>query len=119
MARLAYLLEQGASPSSICAITFTNKAAEEMKKRVELRIKNNELRAPTEKKMTLIHNSSFIIHHSPFIGTFHSLGARILRAEARHAGRAPNFVIFDDHDSFDLIKKILKGRGGKSSEERG
>ena len=45
----------------------------------------------------------------PFIGTFHSLGARILRKECRALGRAPNFVIFDDHDSFDLIKKIIKG----------
>jgi len=45
----------------------------------------------------------------PFIGTFHSLGARILRKECRAVGRTPNFVIFDDHDSFDLVKKIVKG----------
>jgi DNA helicase-2/ATP-dependent DNA helicase PcrA len=45
---------------------------------------------------------------SPYIGTFHSLGARILRSECRVFGREPNFVIFDDHDSFDLIKKAVK-----------
>lgn len=45
----------------------------------------------------------------PFIGTFHSLGARILRKECRAFGRTPNFVIFDDHDAFDLVKKIVKG----------
>ncbi len=45
---------------------------------------------------------------APYIGTFHSLGARILRSECRTFGRDPNFVIFDDHDSFDLIKKAAK-----------
>jgi DNA helicase-2/ATP-dependent DNA helicase PcrA len=44
----------------------------------------------------------------PFIGTFHSLGARILRKEGRLLGRGSNFAIFDDHDSFDLIKKAVK-----------
>lgn len=45
---------------------------------------------------------------TPYVGTFHSLGARILRSECRVFGREPNFVIFDDHDSFDLIKKAVK-----------
>ena len=45
----------------------------------------------------------------PYIGTFHSLGARILRKECRLLGREPNFAIFDDHDSFDLVKKAVKG----------
>lgn len=45
---------------------------------------------------------------TPYIGTFHSLGARILRSECRVFGREPNFIIFDDHDSFDLIKKAVK-----------
>jgi len=44
----------------------------------------------------------------PFLGTFHSLGAKILRKECRLAGRDPNFAIFDDHDSFDLVKKAVK-----------
>lgn len=46
---------------------------------------------------------------SPYIGTFHSLGARILRKECRALGRDFNFTIFDDHDSFDLVKKAVKG----------
>jgi DNA helicase-2/ATP-dependent DNA helicase PcrA len=80
--RLLYLIEQGIRPERICAITFTNKAAKEMARRV-----NRE---------------------GPFLGTFHALGAKILRKECRKVGREPNFAIFDDHDSFDLVKKAVK-----------
>lgn len=80
--RILYLIEQGGAPDRICAITFTNKAAKEMANRVN--------------------------RPGPFLGTFHSLGARILRKECRQVGREPNFAIFDDHDSFDLVKKAVK-----------
>ena len=80
--RIIHLIETGTPPERICAITFTNKAAKEMAKRV-----NRE---------------------GPFLGTFHSLGAKILRKECRLVGRNPNFAIFDDHDSFDLVKKAVK-----------
>ena len=80
--RIIYLIETGTLPERICAITFTNKAAKEMAKRVN--------------------------RTGPFLGTFHSLGAKILRKECRLAGRDPNFAIFDDHDSFDLVKKAVK-----------
>jgi len=80
--RILYLIGQGIAPTRICAITFTNKAAKEMARRVG--------------------------REGPFIGTFHSFGARILRKECREAGRSPNFTIFDDHDSFDLVKKAVK-----------
>lgn len=88
--RLAAILESGVSPKNIIAITFTNKAAEEMRNRImnhESRIKNQE---------------------SPFIGTFHSLGARILKREARFFGRASNFSIFDGDESLKLIKIMVK-----------
>lgn len=88
--RLLYLIERGTPQHKICAITFTNKAAKEMKNRVEKAWLNSENSKP------------------PFIGTFHFLGAKILRAEARRLGRKANFVIFDDHDSFDLVKKICR-----------
>lgn len=80
--RILHLIDTGTPPNRICAITFTNKAAKEMARRV-----NRE---------------------GPFMGTFHSLGARILRKECRLVGRDPNFAIFDDHDSFDLLKKAVK-----------
>jgi DNA helicase II / ATP-dependent DNA helicase PcrA len=87
--RIVHLIASGTPPERICAITFTNKAAQEMKERVGVMLGR---RAPA----------------SPYIGTFHSLGARILRSECRVFGREPNFVIFDDHDSFDLIKKAAR-----------
>ncbi len=83
--RIIHLIGTGIPADRICAITFTNKAAKEMADRVA---------AP-----------------GPFIGTFHALGARILRRECRAFGRTPNFTIFDDHDSFDLLKKVMKGAG--------
>lgn len=88
--RLLYLIEQGVPAESICALTFTNKAAREMLERVEAGLP----RLKSGKK--------------PFLGTFHSLGARILRSEARFAGRTGRFVIYDDHDSRDLLRRILK-----------
>src|SRR5690349_6190265 len=83
--RIVHLIEAGTLPDRICAITFTNKAAKEMANRVSI--------------------------PGPFIGTFHALGARILRRECRAFGRTPNFTIFDDHDSFDLLKKVVKAAG--------
>jgi DNA helicase-2/ATP-dependent DNA helicase PcrA len=104
--RIAYLIEQGVPPEKICAITFTNKAAKEMAERTRLMIGAKR---------------------GPFIGTFHSLGARILREECRALDRKPNFTIFDDHDSFSLVKKAVKsvlpkkelgGGAGNGGEEK-
>jgi DNA helicase-2/ATP-dependent DNA helicase PcrA len=89
--RLAAILASGADPESVIAITFTNKAAEEMRKRV--------FGCSVGSRRPLA---------SPFIGTFHSLGARILKKEARLVGRTQNFSIFDDDDSLRLIKAVIK-----------
>jgi DNA helicase-2/ATP-dependent DNA helicase PcrA len=93
--RILYLIEKGITPRRICAITFTNKASAEMAERVFDYQKDDA-------KETDRGNI-------PYIGTFHSFGARILRKECRSFGREPNFAIFDDHDSFDLIKKAVRG----------
>lgn len=90
ISRIVNLIEGGIPPERICAITFTNKAAAEMANRVAA--------------LSGVAKPG----NSPYIGTFHSLGARILRRECRILGREPNFTIFDDHDSLDLIKKVLK-----------
>lgn len=92
--RILHMIEGGMAAERICAITFTNKAAKEMQRRV--------IAAKGAKG-------------EPSIGTFHSLGARILRKECRNLGRTPNFTIFDDHDSFDLVKKATK----QAFEEKG
>ncbi len=86
-ARLARLIEKGAKPESIIAITFTNKAAKEMGDRVVKQLAG----AP-----------------SPFIGTFHSFCARLLKNEASLINRTPTFTIYDQDDSLSLIKKIMK-----------
>ena len=88
--RLIHLVKIGVGPKKIVAITFTNKAAGEMKKRILSEIKNKN-----DKDL-------------PFIGTFHSFAARILRNEARKLGRTPSYVIFDDDDSKKIIRKVLK-----------
>jgi DNA helicase-2/ATP-dependent DNA helicase PcrA len=102
--RLLYLIESGVPSQKICAITFTNKAASEMADRIA-RYEKSAPRSPGRR-------------NAPYIGTFHSLGAKILRRECRSFGREPNFAIFDDHDSFELVKKAVKGVSpGRKSED--
>ena len=86
--RIAHLIKQGIDPFSILALTFTNKAAKEMKNRIE-GIVGTEAR-------------------SLWMGTFHSIFARILRTEGYKIGYPPNFVIYDTQDSKNLIKAIVK-----------
>lgn len=88
--RLIHLLESGVKPEKIVAVTFTNKAAKEMQTRMA-------------DSFTLEAHSA-----RPFIGTFHSLGVRILKEEAPVAGRLGSFTIFDEDDSLSLIKNIMK-----------
>ena len=90
--RIAHLLSQGVNPENILAVTFTNKAAEEMRARVK----------------TLLGNFQFsIFNFQLFIGTFHSLGVKILREEIESLGYKKNFVIYDEDDSFNLAKDIM------------
>ena len=86
--RIAHLIKNGIDPYSILALTFTNKAAKEMKNRIE-KIVGTEAR-------------------SLWMGTFHSIFARILRTEGYKIGYPPNFVIYDTIDSKNLIKLIVK-----------
>jgi len=88
--RIIKMIGRGVAPKKIVAITFTNKAADEMKRRI---------------KKGMGKNTS---GEAPFIGTFHSFCARILRKEAKHLGRTPSYVIFDGNDSKKLIRKVLK-----------
>ena len=86
--KIAYLLEQGYKPWSILALTFTNKAAREMKERIARRV--------GEEARYL------------WMGTFHSIFSRILRAEAQVIGFTSSFTIYDSSDSKSLIKSIVK-----------
>jgi DNA helicase II / ATP-dependent DNA helicase PcrA len=90
--RIAHLLNKDVDAFNILALTFTNKAAREMKERIARLVKGTEAR-------------------NLWMGTFHSVFARILRAEAAKLGYPPNFTIYDTEDSKSLIKTILKEQG--------
>ena len=93
-ARIANLIEKGIPSSNILAITFTNKAAREMRERLETIIPVNQA----------------------FVGTFHSLGVRIIRENHQKLGIDQNFTIVDSDDILSIIKKILKSMGIDSKE---
>lgn len=90
--KIAYLLSLGMKPWSIMALTFTNKAAREMKERIGKLVGND------------------LAQHL-YMGTFHSIFSRILRAEAEHIGFNNNFTIYDESDSRSQIKAIVKEMG--------
>ncbi len=85
--KIAYLIEKGYSPDSILALTFTNKAANEMKERIR----------------QLIGSKA----DSLWMGTFHSIFARILRIESKHINYEQNFSIYDAEDSLSLVQNII------------
>ena len=87
--RIAHLITNGADPFNILALTFTNKAAREMKERIAKVVGNSDAK-------------------SLWMGTFHSVFARILRSEAHYLGFPSNFTIYDTQDSLNVLKKVLK-----------
>lgn len=95
ISRIQHLLGSGVPPQHIYAVTFTNKAAREMLERVMNNSRHTAL---------------------PWIGTFHSLGARILRKEARLLNRTPDFTIYDEQDTLSLARRILKESGLQTSK---
>lgn len=92
--RVAYLISQGIRPDNILAITFTNKASNEMKERINVLL-NQE------------NKPSFGRIGQPVIGTFHSVCLRILRREIPILGYKSNFSIFDSNDQLSLVKKVM------------
>lgn len=92
--RIAHLIAEGISPYNILAVTFTNKAASEMRERV-FKLLTTNYSLPTKAAQ-------------PLIGTFHSICAGILRKEAPYLGFTHNFTIYDDADQLSLIKNIMK-----------
>jgi DNA helicase II / ATP-dependent DNA helicase PcrA len=96
-ARIAFLISQGVSPAKIMAVTFTNKAAREMKDRIAGMVEPDEARQVTA-------------------STFHALCVRILRGDAQRLGYKNNFSIFDDSDQLGLIKKCITRCSGRDEK---
>ncbi len=95
--RIRHLVKKGVAPSSILAITFTNKAAKEMRERVHKMLdEDRDLNRPIS------------MNERPFISTFHSLGVHILKEQALRAGLRRHFTIFDRDDSKKAIKESLE-----------
>ena len=90
--RIAYLMQQGVDPFNILSLTFTNKAAREMKHRIAQLVGSNEAK-------------------NLWMGTFHSVFAKILRIEGHYLGFPSNFSIYDTQDSQRLISSIIKEMG--------
>ena len=87
--RIAHLITNGIDPFNILALTFTNKAAKEMKERIAKVVGVSDAR-------------------SLWMGTFHSVFARILRSEAHYLGYPSNFTIYDAQDALNVLKKVIK-----------
>ena len=100
--RVAYLIQKGVNPRHILAVTFTNKAAQEMKERIRNLIADANLRNQYES--TNAANKTVL----PNVGTFHSICVRILRYEIERMGYSKDFNIFDTQDQLALMKKVLK-----------
>src|SRR4051812_11072448 len=96
-ARVAYLIEQGIAPASILAVTFTNKAAIEMRERV-----GRMVPAAAAKQVTIC--------------TFHALCLRILRQDIERLGYKRNFTVYDERDQLGLIKKIVPRTAAKDEK---
>src|ERR1044071_5619002 len=101
--RIAHMIERGIAPSHILAVTFTNKAAREMKERV-MKLIPRRRSTDGEKPET------------PTISTFHSLGVRILRQHIEKLGYKKNFVIYDETEQLGAVKKILSHLSAKGEK---
>lgn len=94
--RILHLVESGVTPSSILAITFTNKAAAEMGQRVSALLSTRRSVA------------DFGLKDGPLVATFHSLGVKILRENASHVGRTARFSILDEQETVSLVRNAIK-----------
>lgn len=105
VSRIQHLVETGVSPDSILAITFTNKAAQEMRERVQKSLERSS-----------VLKNPFSENLSPFVSTFHALGVYLIRENAHAMGLSRHFKIFDRGESKQAVKDALKAEGFDTKE---
>ncbi|MFZ5365761.1 MAG: ATP-dependent helicase [Patescibacteria group bacterium] len=109
--RAAYLIqERKINPENILLLTFTNKAAGEMKGRIKkiLRYEDTKILSEKNKSPNILISQYHNISPLPFAGTFHSFCAKILRIEGKNIGIPPNYLIYDEDDSLEMVKEAMK-----------
>ncbi|OGD85327.1 hypothetical protein A2164_04485 [Candidatus Curtissbacteria bacterium RBG_13_35_7] len=108
--KAAYLIDKGIKPENILLSTFTNKAANEMKERIVRLLEHQDFRAPgiNKKEYPITQLPDNLNTRLPYVGTFHSYCARLLRIEGKYIGIPSGYLIYDDNDSLSLVKKIMK-----------
>lgn len=106
--KVTYLISQGIQPENILAVTFTNKAANEMKSRVTRLLGNWVVRPLGKQKPNIL----------PFVGTFHAFCAKILRIDGKYIGIPSGYLIYDDDDALTLVKRIMKDQNISSKNIR-
>ena len=108
--KVAYLISQGVKPENILAVTFTNKAANEMKERVmKLIVHGSSLIG--KKKADERPDERSTINDTPYVGTFHAFCAKLLRLDGKYIGIPSGYLIYDDDDSLSLVKRIMADSG--------
>jgi DNA helicase-2/ATP-dependent DNA helicase PcrA len=109
--RAAYLIkERGVPPGNILMVTFTNKAAGEMKERIRKMLRSEETEILSEQK-----NRRYA---EPFAGTFHSLCAKVLRVDGKLLGLGPGYVIYDEGDQLETVKTAMRNLDIDTKETR-
>src|SRR3990170_3329379 len=104
--KVAYLISNGTDPNSILAVTFTNKAANEMKERImKLLVHSSQFTVRDSKS---VNRQPSTVNFLPLVGTFHAFCAKLLRVDGKYIGIPSGYLIYDDDDSLSLVKKIMK-----------
>jgi len=108
VARILRLIRDGAPPACVLGITFTNRAAEEMRERVAKALSSGAAPSAGERLARVFPGAGPRGTALPWLGTFHAFGASLLRRHGDRIGLSPRFMIYDTRDQHDVLKQILK-----------